>query len=196
MLCCCDTDPQAGWALGGQISNEKNKNRLPVISFSFSLSSQGLGREHTQIKINSDHCQSICLLFCIVFMGWYLKQKGGKGTKSVMGIRFRFCFFVLLIWPPGVQSVWRSGILNSPLATPSDLNVICVWLIKASMYRYIHRCPPYIHKYWGDLYVARYLHSAETRYQQIDAHFSYTFASLCHGSLISLRGSAIKPLSP
>ena len=134
------------------------------------------------------------ILYC--FHGLVLKTKGGKGQKSVMGIRLRFCLFVLLIWPPGVQSVWRSGILSSPLATPSDLNVICVWLILASMYRYIHRCPPYIHKYLGDLYVARYLHSAETRYQQIDAHLSYTFASLCHGSLISLRGSAIKPSSP
>ena len=48
MLCYCDTDPQAGWALGGQISNKKKKSA--ACDQFFFLLFQGLGREHTKQK--------------------------------------------------------------------------------------------------------------------------------------------------
>jgi hypothetical protein len=84
MLCYCDTDPQAGWALGGQISNKKKSAACDqfVLFFLFCFF-PGAGAGTYKTKIKSDHCQSICFFLCLLFsMGWYKQKREQQGDKS------------------------------------------------------------------------------------------------------------------
>jgi hypothetical protein len=106
MLCYCDTDPQAGWALGGQISNKKKKSAAcdQFVFFFLFFFAQGLGREHTKRKYNPTIVSRFVSSFVYCFPWVGTNKKGNnKGTKVSHGYPISFLFFCfadLAPWSP------------------------------------------------------------------------------------------------